>query len=134
MTQMTARPFALLDQQQYANLFTFRKNGDAIKTPVWFAEQGDRLYIMTTMDSGKVKRIRNNGHVLIGPSDRAGNPKGPTIAAQARLLAPTEAAMASAALDRKYGLMKAVFDFFGTLRGMDRAWIEVSPAAKPMDA
>lgn len=130
MTQAHTRPFALLDQQQYANLFTFRKNGEAIKTPVWFAERGDRLYVMTTVDSGKVKRIRNNGKVLIGPADRSGNPKGPTIEAKARLLEANESSVASAALDKKYGLMKAMFDFFGTMRGMNRAWIEIAPATE----
>lgn len=126
----TQTPFSILHKQQYANLFTFRKSGEAIKTPIWFAERAGRLYVMTVMDSGKVKRIRNNGRVQIGPADRAGKPLGPTVEAQARLLSePQDVQVAKNALDDKYGLMKAVFDFFGTLRGMDRAWIEITPAA-----
>lgn len=128
MTQTAAAPFGILHRQQYANLFTFRKSGEAVKTPVWFAERGGKLYVMTTMDSGKVKRIRNGGRVLIGPSDRMGNPKGPTTEAVARILGPGEEQVAKEALDEKYGLMKAVFDFFGTLSGMERAWIEIAPA------
>jgi uncharacterized protein len=120
--------FNALQKQQYANLFTFRKSGEAVKTPVWFAERGGKLYVMTTNDAGKVKRIRNNGRVQIGPSDARGNPLGPTAEARARLLGPGEDKVAKEALDRKYGLMKAVFDFVGTLRGMDRAWIEIEPA------
>lgn len=123
-----AASFSILHKQQYANLFTFRKSGESVKTPVWFAERGGKLYVMTTSDSGKVKRIRNNGRVLIGPSDRAGKPLGPTVEAQARILGPEEIKVAKEALDDKYGLMKAVFDFFGTLSGMERAWIEISPA------
>lgn len=125
MTQSTVAPFANLHKQQYANLITFRKSGEAVKTPVWFAERGDKLYVMTVQDTGKVKRIRNNGRVLIGPADRMGTPLGPTVEARARLLAPGEERVAKEALDGKYGLLKAVFDFFGTLRGMDRAWIEI---------
>jgi uncharacterized protein len=126
----TQTPFSILHKQQYANLFTFRKSGEAVKTPIWFAERGGRLYVMTVMDSGKVKRIRNNGRVQIGPSNSTGKPLGPTVEAQARLLSePQDIQVAKNALDDKYGLMKAVFDFFGTLRGMDRAWIEITPAA-----
>ncbi|WP_165360580.1 PPOX class F420-dependent oxidoreductase [Candidatus Chloroploca sp. Khr17] len=122
------KPFSILYKQQYANLFTFRKNGEAIKTPIWFAERQGKIYVMTTMDSGKVKRIRNNGRVQIGPSDRAGKPLGPTVEAHARILEEHETQVAKDALDRKYGLFKAIFDFFGTLSGMNRAWIEISPA------
>jgi uncharacterized protein len=129
MTETTAQaPFSLLHKQQYANLFTFRKSGEAVKTPVWFAERHGRLYVMTTINAGKVKRIRNSGRVQIGPSDRAGKPLGPTVEAHARLLSdPADIQRAKNALDDKYGLMKAVFDFFGTLSGMERAWVEIGP-------
>lgn len=119
--------FSILHRQQYMNLFTFRKSGEAVKTPVWFAERNGKLYVMTVNNSGKVKRVRNNGRVVIGPSDRMGRPLGPTVEARARLLAPGEEQVAKEALDDKYGLLKAVFDFFGTLSGMDRAWIEIEP-------
>lgn len=120
--------FSVLHRHQYANLFTFRKSGDAVKTPVWFALRDGKAYVMTTMDSGKIKRIRNNGRVLIGPSDRGGRPLGPTVEARARVLAPEEVAVAKDALDEKYGLMKAVFDFFMTVSNVQRAWIEIEPA------
>ncbi|MCX7789557.1 MAG: PPOX class F420-dependent oxidoreductase [Chloroflexaceae bacterium] len=120
--------FSVLHRHQYANLFTFRKSGEAVKTPVWFALRDGKAYVMTTMDSGKVKRIRNNGRVLIGPSDRGGRPLGPTVEARARVLAPEEIAVAKDALDEKYGLMKAVFDFFMTVGNVQRAWIEIEPA------
>lgn len=125
MTQTAPTGFSALHKQQFANLFTFRKSGEAVKTPVWFAEQGGKLYVMTIKDAGKVKRIRNNGRVLIGPADRTGTPLGPTVEARARVLGPGEEAVAKEALDRKYGLMKALFDFVGTLRGQDREWIEI---------
>ena len=127
MAETTGTYFSALHRQQFANLFTFRKSGDAVKTPVWFAEHDGKLYVMTVEDSGKVKRIRNNDRVQIGPADQRGNPLGPTVEARARLLGLGEDQMAKEALDRKYGLTKAVFDFFGTLRGMKRAWIEIEP-------
>jgi PPOX class probable F420-dependent enzyme len=127
----SAQLSSLLHNHQYANLFTFRKNGVAVKTPIWFAEHAGRLYVMTNMSAGKVKRIRNSGRVEIGPSDQAGKPLGPTVEAQARLLSsPEEIQLAKRSLDAKYGLFKKIFDVFGKLSGAERAWIEISEAAR----
>ncbi|MEI7770893.1 MAG: PPOX class F420-dependent oxidoreductase [Chloroflexales bacterium] len=121
--------FAALGKHQYANLFTYRKSGEAVKTPVWFALSAGKVYVMTSRGSGKVKRIRNNGRVLIGPSDMGGNPRGETIDGVARVLDdPKQEALVKDLLDRKYGLIKAVFDFFATLSGAERDWIEITPA------
>ena len=59
-----------LDQfqkQKYLNLETFRKSGESMRTPVWFVQDGESLYVHTVANSGKVKRIRNNGRVNIAP-------------------------------------------------------------------
>lgn len=121
---------SILERQQYANLFTYRKSGEAVKTPVWFALHNGKAYVMTTAEAGKVKRIRNNAKVTIGASDRAGKPLGPTVPATARILSAEEGKQANELLDAKYGLFKAAFDFFGTLRGIERAYIEIAPAAE----
>ena len=42
-----------LDRENYISLATFRRNGDAVRTPVWFAESGGCLYVFTEADSGK---------------------------------------------------------------------------------
>lgn len=120
--------FDLLKKHQYANLFTFRKSGEAVKTPVWFALRDGKAYVMTTAGAGKTKRIRNSGRVQLGASDQRGTPLGPTVEGQARILGPDEAKVAKEALDAKYGLMKAVFDLFMNVRGTERAYIEIVPA------
>ncbi|ABY34130.1 MAG TPA: PPOX class F420-dependent oxidoreductase [Chloroflexus aurantiacus] len=127
VAEQTVPYFANLYRHEYANLITFRKNGQPVVTPVWFAERNGKIYVMTTASAGKVKRIRNNPQVEIGPSDRAGKPLGPTVPARARILPPDEARIARDALDDKYGLMKAMFDFFMNIRGVERAWIEIAP-------
>lgn len=128
MTQTTQKAdFELLRRHQYANLFTFRKSGEAVKTPVWFALRDGKAYVMTSMDSGKTKRIRSSGRVQLGPSDQRGNPLGPVVEGVARVLPPEEVRLAKDALDDKYGMLKAVFDFFLTLRGTERAFIEIAP-------
>lgn len=129
MTQVqSSDTFAVLFKHQYANLTTFRKSGDGVVTPVWFALDGGKAYVMTVMDSGKVKRIRNNGRVQLTPSTQSGRAIGPTVEGMARILPPEEVTKAKHALDDKYGLFKAFFDFFMTLRGTERAWIEIGPS------
>ena len=117
MQLQSDRALDVLDGHQYANLTTFRRDGRAVATPVWFAREGDRLYVMTMRDTGKVKRLRNNSAARIGPSDRAGKPLGPQVDVFGRELAAGESAPARRALGRKYGLMKRLFDLAIALRG-----------------
>ena len=53
----------------YIVLETFRKSGEGVKTPVWVAAEDGKLYVWTVDNSGKVKRIRNNGRVRLAVSD-----------------------------------------------------------------
>lgn len=62
---------------------TYRKNGEAIATPVWFVQDGDKFYVRTIAGSGKVKRIHNNAKVQIMPCGQRGEPLGAWVAAQA---------------------------------------------------
>jgi len=126
---MNDSAFSTLAGHQFVNLTTFRRDGRAVVTPVWFADVGGRLVVMTGADAGKVKRIRANGQVLLAPSDRAGKPLGAEFAARARVLGPTEHTAADAALTRKYGMMKRMFDLMGRLRGGNsRAYLAIEPA------
>jgi PPOX class probable F420-dependent enzyme len=88
--------------QKYISLTTFRKNGAKIATPVWFGEDGDKLYVMTRSDMGKTKRIRNNPQVTIAPCTMRGKVIGPEFAASARILPLEEHARARQAINRKY--------------------------------
>jgi PPOX class probable F420-dependent enzyme len=88
--------------QKYISLTTFRKNGAKIPTPVWFGEDGDKLYVMTRSDMGKTKRIRNNPQVTVAPCTMRGKLIGPEFAASARILPPEEHARARQAINRKY--------------------------------
>ena len=118
---------SLLRGHRYVNLTTFRKNGRSVRTPVWFAEDGEgRLYVYTLGDSGKAKRIRNDGRVVVGPSDARGNPLGPEASGTARLLPPAESAMAAALLRRKYGLQKRAFDLLHKAQGKTGVYVTVS--------
>lgn len=117
MQATTPDALSILDRQQFANLTTFRRNGAGVTTTVWFAREGDKIYIMTMISAGKVKRLRNNPAATLGPSDRAGKPLGGEVAVRGRLLGADERPAAVRALNRKYGWQKQVFDLMFKLRG-----------------
>ncbi len=120
--------FDALDGQQFINLTTFRKSGEQVVTPVWFARAGDVLYVTTPRGTGKVKRIGNNPAVLVGPADRSGKALGQTIAASARVLPEIEWANGEALLTKKYGLMKQLITFVSRLRGGTNVVLAIVPA------
>jgi PPOX class probable F420-dependent enzyme len=110
--------------QKYISLATFRKNGAAIRTPVWFGEEVDKLYVMTRSDMGKCKRIRNNPQVMVAPCTMSGKIIGPDFRATARLLAPDEFAHARQAINRKYWMARLPLIWRRT-----DAYLEISFAA-----
>src|ERR1700688_1596844 len=87
--------------QKYVSLTTFRKSGQAVVTPVWFAEQDEKLYVKTRSDSGKYKRVRNNPQVKIAPCTVRGKVTGPQFSATARVIPPDQWPEAQKALHRK---------------------------------
>ncbi len=63
-----------ITDERYVSLTTFRRNGNAVSTPVWVAPLGGgRAGFTTSSDSGKVKRLRNNPKVTLRPCDMRGN-------------------------------------------------------------
>ena len=98
------------NKKQYLNLETFRKNGVSMKTPVWFVQEGNSMYVQTGANSGKVKRIRNNGRVNVTPCRMDGTPTGTWVLANAREITDPEISKTvNRLLDKKYGLMKKMF-------------------------
>jgi uncharacterized protein len=100
---------AAIHGQRYINLATFRKNGVAVYTPIWFAEDGGKLYFMTNSKLGKVKRIRNNPQVKIAPCTIRGKITGPEFSATARILPPEDFARVRQAIKQKYWLARLPF-------------------------
>jgi hypothetical protein len=97
---------AAIHGQKYISLATFRKNGEKVATPVWFGEDGDKLYVMTRSDMGKTKRIRNNPQVKTAPCTIRGKVTGPEYAATARILPLEEHAQARQTINRKYWMAR----------------------------
>jgi len=88
----------------YVLVTSYRKDGRAVPTPVWVVRDGDAIAIWTVHDSGKVKRIRRDGTVLVGPCDLRGRLTGEEVPGQATILTPIESARVKELLKQKYGL------------------------------
>jgi PPOX class probable F420-dependent enzyme len=95
--------------QKYISLTTFRKSGVAVNTAVWFAEDADKLYVMTRSDSGKYKRIRNNPQVKVAPCSMGGKITGPEFSGTARVLPEARWPAAKKTLNRKYWMARLPF-------------------------
>jgi PPOX class probable F420-dependent enzyme len=99
-----------LVKQKYLNVETFRRCGLGVKTPVWFVQDGDILYVRTGADSGKVKRIRLNPVVNIAPCKMDGALVGEWMPAIAREVNDEMIDQkVDQLLDQKYGIMKKLF-------------------------
>lgn len=83
-------PFDAVRDAKYIDLVTYRKSGVGVHTPVWFAEQDGRLFVMTRDDSAKVKRIRNNPRVEIAACTARGRRTGPPMDAIATICSDRE--------------------------------------------
>jgi len=113
---MNNQQFAQFAGQQYLNLESFRQNGEAVRTPLWFAEENGILFIYTLAAAWKVKRIRRNPQVRIAPCDIRGNVKGAWMDAEARILDAAEAAHGQELLRQKYGWKKKLSEFINRFR------------------
>ena len=124
--------FSDLDREAYISLATFRRDGRAVKTPVWFARRGERLYVFTENDAGKVKRLRNGPRAQVAACNVRGGLRGDWIEARGRVVddAKTERD-AYDALHAKYGWQMKMVDFWSRLAGRiaSRAIVEIEPGS-----
>ncbi len=113
--------------QNYISLETFKKNGQGVKTPVWFVLHENAFYVYTEADSWKVKRIRNNPRVRVAVCSMRGTIKGPWLDAAASVVEGDERLAADKLLDRKY-FLKKIFNFLTRINRHTRAMIKIDTA------
>ncbi|MFH5227895.1 PPOX class F420-dependent oxidoreductase [Antrihabitans spumae] len=126
---VAAGTLASLARHKYGLLITFRKNGEAVPSPMWFALHDGRAIIRTGLDSYKVKRILNNPDVVIAACTMRGKPIGQALAATARIMEPSENVAAEALLVSRYSLGRKIYDRTVAKVYADAAYIEVSPVS-----
>jgi PPOX class probable F420-dependent enzyme len=94
-----------LGAAQYVRVTTYRRDGRGVATPVWVVRDGDALAVWTATGTGKVKRVRRDGTVLVGPCDVRGRPTGPEVSGHASIEDAEGTERVRALLGRKYGLL-----------------------------
>jgi PPOX class probable F420-dependent enzyme len=105
--------------KKYINLETRRKSGQSIRTPVWFVQDRETIYVRTDRKSGKVRRARNNPNVRVVPSDIRGKPKGEWIDGTVKIMDDFESMHAKKLLDQKYGLSGKMLGIMYKIRKVD---------------
>jgi PPOX class probable F420-dependent enzyme len=104
--------FAALDKEKCLSLTTFRKSGEVVVTPVWFAESKGIIYVGTGANAGKIKRIRHTERVTLAACTMSGKVTGSEIEGIARIVSESEEiSVAEAALAKKYGLTRSIYYF-----------------------
>jgi uncharacterized protein len=124
----TATDLSALDGQKYALVVTFKRNGEPVPTPVWSGVADGKLYFRTESDTAKVRRIRNDPHVRVGPCNSSGKPRGPLAEGRARVVAPEEEEHAEAAVQSNFGKGRQVYERMGERMGVKAVYVEVTPA------
>ena len=118
---------AQFDGQNYISLETFKKNGEGVKTPVWFVLHANAFYVYTEADSWKVKRVRNNPRVRVAVCSMRGDIKGPWLDGTASFIEGDERLAADKLLDRKY-FLKKIFNFLTRINRHKRTMIKIETA------
>src|SRR5437016_13648386 len=90
--------FPDLGREQCIALTTFRKTGQAVTTPVWFAQSLETIYVETHGDAGKLKRLRHTARGTLAPCTYSGKVTGSVMAGDARILRASGACMAGSAV------------------------------------
>lgn len=128
--------FTSLAGHKYMSLETFKRNGQGVPTPIWFAADptnpldsaSAKLYVYTIGDTGKVKRIRNNGKVRVAPCDMRGKLLGGWVDARATIVAGDQAVRGTRLLNKKYWPLKQIMAFFASFSRRERVIIAIQPA------
>ena len=102
---------------QYINLETYRRNGQAVRTPVWFTIHDSKVLIVTKDQTGKVKRIRNNSQVRLVPSGIRGQPKREWVNGKAAFANAVELEHALKQRSEKYGFKARLSGLFSRTKG-----------------
>ena len=120
-----------LDRESYISLATFRRNGRAVETPVWFAASDGKLYVFSEAKAGKMKRLKNDAALRVAACNVRGLVHGEWNEGTGRRIDDSATIdRAYAALLRKYGWLMRITNFFSRIAGRieGRAIIEIELA------
>jgi PPOX class probable F420-dependent enzyme len=110
---------------KYCVLVTYKKSGEAVPSPLWFATGNGRVYFQTGATSSKVKRIARNPEVRVAPATSRGRPLAAPFAGTARVVSRDEEAEAERWLQSNYGLGRRLYSHLGDR--VASVYVEVTP-------
>jgi len=103
---------------KYINLETYKKNGQPVRTPVWFVIYNEKIYLRTDSNSGKVKRIMNNQNVSIAACDLLGKIKAEWIKGTAKIANDVDPKIINTLINKKYSFIQSFIRIMYKLRNI----------------
>ena len=94
-------------EAEYINLITYKRDKSSVTTPVWVASFSNSLVVTTSLNAGKVKRVRNNGKATIYITNQNGSKKlSESLDLKATLIEDLDLKkQATDLIRKKYGMM-----------------------------
>ena len=114
---------ARLGDEKFVSLTSFKRNGDAVASPMWIVRDGQQLLVWTPAEAWKVKRIRRDPRVTLTACGRTGKVQTgqPTFDGTAEVIAdPAEVARTESLVKRKYGFEFRVVTLIETIAARGR--------------
>jgi uncharacterized protein len=131
MNQQTSTGVEPFRKARAVSLTTFRRDGRAVPTAVWFYIDGDKMFTTTHRKAGKLKRLANNSAIELAVCTQGGKVKGPVFIGTARLLNETETKAVLHGKQRRYRIHKLMM----LLPSMkDQIGIEITPGSAKVSA
>ena len=106
-----------IESEKYISVETYRKNGDPVRTPVWFTIKNNQIFVVTRDQTGKVKRLKNNTQVKIATCTIKGKIKGKWVSGVAEILDEEKTKDAVKRRDKKYGFFSKMARFLTKNKG-----------------
>ena len=97
----------IFTEAEYINLITYKRDKSSVTTPVWVADFSNSLVVTTSLNAGKVKRVRNNGKATIYITNQNGSKKlSESLDLKATLIEDLDLKkQATDLIRKKYGMM-----------------------------
>ena len=106
-----------IESEKYISLETYKKNNQAIRTPVWFVVKNNLIYVVTRDQTGKIKRLKNNQNVKIATCNIKGKTTSGFTEGVAKILSEAESKKAVTWRDKKYGFFAKMAKFLTKNKG-----------------
>jgi len=127
----TARDFSALRGARQALLVSFKRSGEPVPTPVNFGLADDRtLYFRSEPQVAKIRRIKRDPHVRVGPCSFRGKPLGPMAEGRARVVTPEDEERAHTVIASNWGRGSGIYERTGDRLGHELVYVQVESIAE----